>query len=257
MSFRTPSRGYLRVQHSVRPFRENYDMDNLSIPVFDGEDYGNWKTRLTVYLKLKKCHEVTTRKMQQGDKEEKWEEQNLRAMHYIFSAITNKQLEFVNDKQSAHEIMEKFDQLYCKESTALQIICRNKLDSLRLKNYSDHNEFFNVFEKYINDLKSAGAKVSEEEKLNYMLKTLPESLSYIGDLVDVLDREDRTAEYVKAKIQMKRIKENNQDSDGVKSSAFMSEKKSSASGQKVCYGCGKPGHFKRECRQTENHRGSR
>ena len=139
-------------------------MDDLKIPAFDGEDFGNWKTRLTIYLKLIRCYEVTSRIIRADDKEEEWEEQNLKAMHCIFSAITNKQLEFVKDKENAFEIMKKFDQLYSKESTALQIVCRNKLDGLRLKNYSDTNEFCNVFEKHINDLKSARAKVSEEDK---------------------------------------------------------------------------------------------
>ena len=38
------------------------------------------------------------------------------------------------------------------------------------------------FGKIVNELKGASAKMTEKEKFNYMLTTLPESYSYIGDL---------------------------------------------------------------------------
>lgn len=230
-------------------------MADLNIPVFDGEDYGNWKKRLIIYLKMKKCYNVITRAMTDEDNKDEWDEQNLKVMHYIYNAISNKQLEFVNDKDTAFEIIKKFDDLYSKESTALQIICRNKLDMLRLKDYNDIGEFFNVFEKAVNDLKSAGANVNEKEKLNYILRTLPDSLSYIGDLVDVSKPEDQTAKYVKSKIQMMNIKDK-RDNKSAKANAFISEKKFNANGQKVCYSCEKPGHIEKDCRQGEVHRGA-
>lgn len=88
--------------------------------------------------------------------------------------------------------------------------------------------FFCEFEKAVNELKTAGAKVTEKEKMNYMLRTLPESLSHIGDLVDVLKEEDQTVEYVKSKIRMidliliLKTKDESENS-GVKSNAFLTE----------------------------------
>ena len=70
------------------------------IPVFDGEDYGNWKK------KVNKCYQVVTREKVSRDKED-WGQNNLRAINYIYSAITNKQLEFVGDKETAHGILKK------------------------------------------------------------------------------------------------------------------------------------------------------
>ena len=48
----------------------------------------------------------------------------------------------------------------------------------------------------MNGLKGAGAKMTEKEKLNYMLNTLPESYSYIDDLIDTSKEEDQTVEYI-------------------------------------------------------------
>jgi len=100
------------------------------------------------------------------------------------SALTNKQLEFVCEEISAFKIIKKLDQMYLKESTALQIVCRDKLQKMRLDKYRDTAIFFNEFEKAINELKGAGATVSEKEKLDYMLHVLPGEYSHIGDLID-------------------------------------------------------------------------
>ena len=45
--------------------------------------------------------------------------------------------------------------MYLKESTALQIVCRNRLEKLRLRNYSGSEAFFGDFEKAVNELKGA------------------------------------------------------------------------------------------------------
>ena len=96
--------------------------------------------------------------------------------------------------------------MYLKESTALQNICRNRLEKMRLRNYSNTESFFSEFEKIVNELKGAGAKMTQKEKLKYMLNTLPESYSYIGDLIDTLKEEDQTAEYIRNKIKLAEMK---------------------------------------------------
>ena len=94
--------------------------------------------------------------------------------------------------------------MYLNKSTALQIVCRHDLELIKLKNYSEVSLFFDDFEKAVNELKQAGAVVTETEKLNYMLKALPENYGYIGDLIDVLPERERTVDYLKSKIKLKR-----------------------------------------------------
>lgn len=178
-------------------------------------------------------------------------------MNYIYSSITNDQLEFVSDQDTALKIMIKFDQMYSQQekSTALQICIRNRLDRIKLKDYEESSVFFTDSEKLINDLKSAGASVNEREKLDYMLKTLPDSLSYIGDLIDSLKEGDRNCGWLKNKIEM--WENQGQNGSGKKSSSvFKVERKDIE-----CHGCGNRGHVKRDCRnpwqggayQTQGH----
>lgn len=225
--------------------------DDLKIPVFDGKEYECWKKRILMLLKFKTCENPATREMATTDDETQWSKMNLKAMNYIYSGITNDQLQFVKDEDTAFKIMKKFDEMYLKESTALQICVRNKLEKVKLKDFEDSSVFFTEFEKLINDLKSAGANVTEQEKLNYMLKMLPTSLSYIGDLIDVLPKPEQTVEYLKSKIKMFELKEKE---EGNKNSAsvFKSERKK----ESACFKCGKVGHFKAQCVSVKQSEGA-
>ena len=136
--------------------------NEIRLPIFDGQDYNIWKKRILMYLKMKKCDIVVTRAKTEGDKVD-WDEKDVQAINYIYSAISNKQMELISDKETAFDIMKKFDSTYLKESTALQILCRNKLQYLKLKDFNNSTGFFNEFEKSVNGLKEAGANVTEKE----------------------------------------------------------------------------------------------
>ena len=55
------------------------------------------------------------------DAKDNWDKKNQWAMNYIYCSITNEQLEFVGDKDIVYKIITKFDEMYMKESTALQL----------------------------------------------------------------------------------------------------------------------------------------
>ena len=146
-------------------------------------------------------------------------------------------MELISDKETAFDIMRKFDSTYLKESTALQIMCRNKLENLKLKDFKNSTDFFNEFEKSVNELKEAGANVTEKEKMNYMLRTLPDSMSHIGDLIDVIKEEEQNVDYVKNKIKMAEQKQKS-TSENSRSNAFMLEKDKYQENKRTCYVCG-------------------
>ena len=136
-----------------------------------------------------------------------------------------------------------------KESTALQILCRNKLENLKLKDFNNSTDLFNEFEKSVNELKEAGTNVPEKEKVNYMLRTLPDSMSHIRDLIDVLKEEEQNVEYVKNKIEMAELKEKN-ESENSRSNAFTFEKR--REDKRTCYVCGSVGHIQYDCLKKNN-----
>lgn len=224
--------------------------DGVRIPIFDGSDYTSYKTRLLMFLKMKKCKVVVEREEittgTNTDDHAKWEEDDTKASVYIHSTVSNKQLQYIKSLTSARQMIAKFDQMYLKTSTALQIVQRNDLEKIKLQDYSTVEEFFDNFEKAVNELKEAGATLNDNEELNYMLKALPSSYSHIGDIIDVLPVEERTVEYVKSKIKLKDKKEKSEVKKGQeshKSNAFNTQMQF----PRTCYGCGKAGHIQRDC----------
>lgn len=54
----------------------------------------------------------------------------------------------------------------------------------------------------MNGLKHAGVKIDERQKLNYMLKTLPDSLSFVGVLINAIQESDKNCEFIKNNIKV-------------------------------------------------------
>ena len=69
------------------------------------------------------------------------------------------------------------------------------MENIKLRDFTDIDQYFNKFEKAANDLKAAGTSLSKDEKLNYMLKSLPAEYSHIGDLIDVVPKDQKSVDY--------------------------------------------------------------
>lgn len=141
-------------------------------------------------------------------------------------------------------MMQKFDKMYTTKSTALQIVCRGKIEEIKLNNYSTIEEFFVKFNKSTNEFKSASGKLEEAEKLRYLLRALSPSYSYIGDFIYIIPEEERTEDYIKSKIKEKNMSINDLHKKN-NVSTFTTKTKPK------CFICGKIGHYKKDCWQGQ------
>jgi len=97
----------------------------IKIQIFDRKSYNIWKKSILMYLKSKKCDEAVIRVKLPTDNEMTWHEKYLRVINYIYCSISNDQLEFVGEEVTAYGIMKKLDNMYTRESTAIQICAIN------------------------------------------------------------------------------------------------------------------------------------
>lgn len=81
----------------------------------------------------------------------------------------------------------------------LQTVWRNKLENVKLARYADFIIFYDEFERSFNDKKKS--KCSKR-------------YSYIGALINVLPGKDRTVEYLKSKIRMKKTQSVDEEMPG-------------------------------------------
>lgn len=86
-----------------------------------------------------------------------------------------------------------------------------------------------------------------------MIKALPQELSSIGDLIDIVPTDERNLEYLKNKINIKALQLNNSgyEGDTLNKSAFTTTRQ-----RPTCNTCGKEGHLQKDCyRNTGRSRG--
>lgn len=206
----------------------NDKRDEIMLQMFDGTNYDKWKFRLNLFLELKECNEVLTNdekpeKVTEGE----WKVKDLKAKNYIVNSMTNTQLELIISEKTAKNMIKKLDDTYLVKSSATKLLIKRKLLDLKLKENENPVDFFDIFEKQINELRNAGENVSNEDKINYLLLALPEKLSHIVDIVDALPSKEKTVEYIKSKLLLEyKKKESNFDLSSVKNSlqAFSSDK---------------------------------
>lgn len=215
-------------------------IDDIYITIFDGSNYSSWEYRLLNVLEYKECKEQATRAATQADDQTAWKKAELKAKNILISSVSDKQLEYIKECKTAHEMLRKFESMYSTKSTALQILNRGQLENVKLNNYDKVEDFFADFEQYCNKFKSAGGTLNEEEKIRYIIKALPPTYSYIGDFIDIIPQDQRTFDYVKSKILEKNTTRN--DSSNRKNASTFNTK---IKGQ--CYNCGKEGHLKKDC----------
>ena len=82
--------------------------NDMNVPIFDGKDYTNWKIRIYKFLQFKKRKYVVMREETPTDKDD-WEEKDIDSVNYIYSAIANKQLQYISDLDTAYKIIKIFD----------------------------------------------------------------------------------------------------------------------------------------------------
>ena len=191
-------------------------IEDIVIQIFAGESYSSWKIRLMMLLEYKECKEPAERLKLDSESETEWKKRDIKVRTILVSTISDKQLEYVIDCTNARGMIMKFTKIYTNKSTALQILCRGKIDEIKLKDYDTVEEFFIYFENAVNEFKWAGGNIDESEKMRYLLKTLPPNYSYIGDFIDVIPEDQRTIHYVKSKIKDKNMNRHQNEKKNVK-----------------------------------------
>ncbi|CAB3259474.1 unnamed protein product [Arctia plantaginis] len=163
------------------------EKDEIRLQIFNGDEYNKWKFRLKLYLQMKKCNEVVEKETRPSTiTEEAWNTKEIKAKNYIVNSVSNTQLELILNEETAREMILKFDSIYGTKSSANKLLSTSKRRLLELKTNEseDPMEFLNKFEAHINDLIRCGETVTKVDKLNYLLLSLPQSYSYIVDIID-------------------------------------------------------------------------
>ena len=135
------------------------------LPIFNGENFSNWKFRVLMLLEEKGIKEVVTRDgIDYEDKENLLKD--IKAKSVIVQCVGDKHLEYIKDAKTAKEMFESLSKVYERRSIFSKLYLRKKLLSLTYKVSESLEEHFVKFDSLIRDLENCmNNKLSEDDKV--------------------------------------------------------------------------------------------
>jgi len=175
----------------------------------------------------------------------------------IVQRIGNDYLEYVKDRANPKEAWASLCGAFERKGVSNRMFLRRQLLALKMNESEELNIHILNFERIVRKLKSAGAKMEEEEIVCQLLLSLPESYDPVSTALETMKPEELTLEFVKGRLldfEVKRrtngiMKTNHSDSQHESSAMITGQKK-----QIKCYVCGKNGHLQNDCPDNVNRR---
>lgn len=235
--------------------------DKYKIPLFNGNNFSNWKFRIEVFLEekdLKECLEErkdiynVTSEMQEEDKKvaEALLKERIRkekqCKSIIIQRIADSHLEYVKDKKTPCEIWSTLVNIFERKGISSQLLLRKKLLSMKVEENDSMENHLLKFDKLIRDLKSAGTKMEETDVICHLFLTLPKCYDTIVTALETIPDRKLTLDFVKSRLLEEEIKRRNTGTikkNETKAIAFTANKFPFK-----CYKCDRIGHKKADCK---------
>ena len=172
-----------------------------------------------------------------------------RALATVVLSVDTSLLYLIGNPEDPVVVWKKLADQFEKKTWATRLDLRRKLHALRLKDRDLAQDHIKAMSELFDALSVAGETVSEEDRVVYLLASLPESYAV---LVTALEANE---EVPKLEVVIERIlheERKSKDKIAASSSAesAMTSRKSTRPKPK-CHHCGKLGHIKRFCRDLK------
>ena len=182
----------------------------------------------------------------EADKYAKFVARRDRALAIIVLSVEPSLLYLIGDPEDPIIVWQKLADQFQKKTWANKLELRRKLYSLRLRDGDSVQDHIKTMTEVFDSLSVVGDPVSEEDRVVYLLASLPDSFSM---LVTALET---NAEVPKMELVIERLLHEERKvkgrGDDASSEKAMTAKQAFKKGPK-CHHCGKYGHIRRNCRK--------
>jgi hypothetical protein len=181
----------------------------------------------------------------------------------------------VSEEATTKDLWDKLGKLYQSKSLVNKLFLRKKLYNLRMRDGDSVAEHLNTFNTVVSQLVSIEIKISDEDKCISLLCSLPDSwdslVVAIGSntttlkfdevvsslLLEEMRQKNMEGQRTNALFSRGRSQERNRSKFSSGRSKSKGRSKSPGKSVKVCWRCGKEGHYKKQCRsKVEKKKGS-
>ena len=215
-------------------------------------NYSSWKLQVKCILKYKNVWKIVAGEetLANGASEElreAFETRKNKAFYTIVLSIHPSLLWIISpDEEDPVVVWKKLKDMYQKDTFANKRELRKKLCTARLAEGGSANDHIKCLTQIFDELAVFDAPVEEDDKVTYLLSSLPDSYDVLVTALDAMDAVPTWTTVVEKVSALDKKKSKKKDEK-----ALMSRSEESRSEGRRCFKCNEAGHLQRDCTQRE------
>ncbi len=228
------------------------DSRSITVVPLKGANYPTWKIQCRMALMKEGLWRIVTGQETTptgSDAERaKFAMRRDRALATIVLSVDTSLLYLIGEPEDPVVVWEKLAAQFEKKTWATRLDLRRKLHSLKLKDGHSAQEHIKTLTELFDALAVAGETVSEEDRVVYLLASLPESYNV---LVTALEANEDVPKLpvVTERILHQERKANEKREASPSTEGALTTRRMPRRKQVKCYHCGRIGHIKKHCRE--------
>ena len=210
----------------------------------NGTNYPTWKIQCKMALMKEGLWKIVTGEEVAPTEQSKFTARKDRALASIVLSVDTSLLYLINDPTDPVVVWGKLAGQFEKKTWATRLDLRRKLHSLQLKDGESAQTHIKVMTELFDSLSVAGETVSEEDRVVYLLASLPESYNVLVTALEANEGVPKFEVVIERILHQERKSKNKTSNiDG----AMVSQKHFKRRPMR-CNHCGRLGHIRKYCR---------